>query len=94
VKRYALSLLGVLGAALILVLVPLALPWRALLAWAWAASPMAMVSWLPARIAIRIGEPIAPEELFGERGKTPDDARLRDALANVEAAIQRLTTPA
>jgi hypothetical protein len=94
VKRYGLSLLGVLGAALILALVPTAWPWRALLAWAWAASPLAMVSWLPTRIAIRIGEPIPPEVLFGERSEKPDDATLKRALGDVEAAVQRLITPA
>lgn len=94
VKRYGLSVLGVLGAVAILALVPIAWPWRALLAWAWMALPISFVSWLPTKIAIRIGEPIAPEVLFGERSDVADEASLRRALLKVEAAVQRLTTPA
>jgi 1-acyl-sn-glycerol-3-phosphate acyltransferase len=89
VKRYGLSVLAVLGAAAIVAWVPLAWPWRALLAWAWAASPLAMLSWFPARVRVRIGPPLAPEALFGERGAhDDDDARLVEALRRVEAAVQ------
>lgn len=94
VKRFGLSLLALLGAATILAFVPVAWPWRVLLAWAWAASPLALVSCLPTRITIRIGPPLAPEELFGERAEGPaDDATLKQALAKVEAAVQALVTP-
>lgn len=89
VKRYGLSVLAVLGAVLVMLLLPVAGPWRLLIAWGWAASPLAMVSWLPATIRIRIGEPIAPEALFGEQGSA-DEARLPEALATVERAVQGL----
>ncbi|MEA2748248.1 MAG: hypothetical protein QOI41_2391 [Myxococcales bacterium] len=100
IKRYGLSVLAVIGAALILWLVPLAWHWRALIAWAWAASPLSLLSWWPARIRIRIGAPIAPETLFGERAdagaKNTNDANeaneavLRRALPVIEQAVSAL----
>ena len=89
VKRYGLSVLAVIGAALILTFVPL--PWhlRALLAWGWAASPLSLLPWVPARIRIRIGPAITPETLFGESARGgEDDAALTRALVIVERAVQ------
>lgn len=88
VKRYGLSVLALLGAAAILAWVPLAWPWRALLAWAWAGSPLAMLPVLPARVCVRVGPALAPELLFGERSQPFDDARLVEALRQVEHAVQ------
>jgi len=88
VKRYGLSVLAVVGALLIMALVPLAWHWRALLVFGWAASPLAMLSWLPVRVQIRIGAPISPEALFGDR--LAADAALVPALSQVEAGVQRL----
>lgn len=93
VKRYGLSLLAVIVAAMILWLVPLAWPWRLLLAWAFAASPLSLVAWLPARIRIRIGAPIAPETLFGVRDESGSDEALRRALVVVEEAVTHLQNP-
>jgi 1-acyl-sn-glycerol-3-phosphate acyltransferase len=90
VKRWPLSLLGVLGAAAIVAFVPGALAWKIGAAWAWAGSPLALVSWIPWTIRMRIGTPIGPEELFGEAG---GDEELRAALARVESAVQALVTP-
>ena len=90
VKRYGLSLLAVIAAALILALVPLAWPWRVLLSWAFAASPLALLPCVPARIRIRIGAPIAPETLFGSRDAGEPDEALRRALTLVEEAVTRL----
>lgn len=83
VKRYAITLLGVLGALAIAALVPLAWPWRALLVWAWLASPLQLLPWIPWRVRLRIGAPLAPETLFAG-----DD--LAPALRTVEQAIERL----
>jgi 1-acyl-sn-glycerol-3-phosphate acyltransferase len=91
IKRYGLSVSAVLGMALILGCVPLSWPFRALLACAWAASPLALASWWPARIRIRIGAPMPPETLFGDRAsRAGDDAVLVEALAKVEHAVQSL----
>jgi 1-acyl-sn-glycerol-3-phosphate acyltransferase len=88
VKRWAITGLGVLGAAAIFAWVPLAWPWRALLAWAFIASPLSMLPWLPWRIRIRIGPPIAPETLFGNG--SGDDGAVARALPIVEQAVQTL----
>jgi hypothetical protein len=89
VKRYGLSVLAVIGAALILGLVPLAWPWRIAMAWAFAASPLALVAWLPTRIRIRVGAPLRPETLFGARDELSSDEALKRALALVEDAVTR-----
>ena len=86
VKRFGLSVLAAVGAAAILFFVPLAWPWRALLAWVFAGSPLALFPILPATIRIRIGAPLSPEALFGSRDA--DDSVLVVALAQVQAAIQ------
>jgi 1-acyl-sn-glycerol-3-phosphate acyltransferase len=87
-KRWAITVLGVLGALAIFQWVPLAWPWRAVLAWAFMASPLALLPWVPWRIRMRIGPAIAPETLFDEGG--PDE--LLRALPIVEQAVQRLVS--
>jgi len=95
VKRVGVSVLGVVGAALILAFVPLAWPGKALLAWAWVASPLAMLPWWPATVRIQIGAPLSPEALFGPRSAASsedpaeDRRRLDAALGMVTAAVQR-----
>ncbi len=89
VKRWPLSLLAVLGGAAIVAFVPAALPWRIGAAWAWVASPLTLVPWVPWTIRMRVGEPIGPEQLFGEGG---GDEELERALARVESAVQALVT--
>lgn len=93
VKRYALSVAAVIGAAAIFVCVPVSWPARISLAWLWAASPLALASWFPARITIRVGTPLAPDELFGDRSVPEDDVTLARALERVEAAVQSVLTP-
>jgi len=93
VKRWSLSLLNVLGVAGILAWAPLDLPWRLLLAWVWSASPLTMVPWVPWRIRMRFGAPLAPEALFGERGAPDLEQKIDAALPAVEAAVQALVTP-
>jgi 1-acyl-sn-glycerol-3-phosphate acyltransferase len=86
VKRWAITVLGVLGATAIVFLVPLAWPWRALLAWAFIASPLSMMTWVPWTVRIRIGPVIAAEALFADGA----DLELERALPIVEQAVQRL----
>jgi 1-acyl-sn-glycerol-3-phosphate acyltransferase len=87
VKRLPLTLLAALGAAALIAFLPVALPWRIVAAWAWAASPFTLLSWVPWTIRMRIGEPIPPEALFGEDG---GDEELRRGLVRVESAVQAL----
>lgn len=84
VKRWGLSLFGVLGAASLVAFAPFTLPWRFLCAAIWALSPLAMLPCLPSRIRIRIGQPIQPDTLFTESGDL-DGARTR-----VERAVEAL----
>lgn len=90
-KRWAISLLGVIGAALAIWLLPVALPVRLLAAWLWLGSPLSFMPWLPSKIRMRIGEPIESAELFAGAG---DDDVLERALARVESSVQGLVTSA
>ena len=86
-KRWAVSLLGVIGAIAILLAVPAAVHWRVLLAWAWIGSPLSYAPWIPSTIRMRIGAPLAASELFGADGS---DATLDAALARVQKEVQAL----
>lgn len=86
-KRWGLTLLGLLVAALIVCAVPLAWPWRALGVYLWLGSPFIFLPWIPWTIRMRIGAPLPPEMLVD--GAT-DDAQLGRALMLVEAAVQAL----
>lgn len=86
-KRWGISLLGLLGAIAIATLAPWSWPLRALAIWAWLASPFPFVAWIPWTVRMRIGTPIPPEDLFGDEAT---DQQLGDALARVQGAIQRL----
>jgi 1-acyl-sn-glycerol-3-phosphate acyltransferase len=59
VKRYPISMLAVAGAIVLACMASLG-PWRFLLAWAWMASPFALIPWVPWPIRIAIGAPIEP----------------------------------
>lgn len=89
VKRYGVSLLSAIGAALIVTFVPLDWPFRAAMAWAWLACPLNLLSWVPSTIRITVGEPIPPETLFGDRTDASDET-LRRALTTVETSVQGL----
>lgn len=88
-KRWAIGVLGVIVAALILWFVPLAWHWRVLITWAWLASPLAIASWVPVTLKIRIGRPLSPESLFGNRDEA-DETELASALRAVESVITEL----
>jgi 1-acyl-sn-glycerol-3-phosphate acyltransferase len=68
----------------------LAWPWRALLAWAWAGSPLAFVPWIPWTIRMRIGPALMPETLFGTDASATGEAVLEFALRRVETEIQSM----
>lgn len=84
-KRWGLSVLSLVGAAAILLLVPLGPLGKIGLTWFWLASPFVFLPWVPWGVRMRIGEPIPAASLFPE-----DDASLEDALHRVEAAVESL----
>lgn len=92
-KRFALTALGVAGAVAIVTR-----PWRpwvkGVATWAWLTSPFVFLPVVPATIRFRIGEPISPEELFGEDREAEEatDGVLERALARVQGAVQGLVT--
>lgn len=83
-KRWGISLTGLLGAVAISTCVPLAIEWRALFTWLWLGSPLVFLPIVPWRITMTIGAPIEPDQLFD--GK--DD--LAGALKQVELGVGRL----
>jgi 1-acyl-sn-glycerol-3-phosphate acyltransferase len=87
-KRWAISVLGVVGAIAILALVPLSWPLRLALAWLWLGSPLVFLPWVPWTIRMRIGVPIPAAELFADRSGNESADALQPALARVEAAVQ------
>jgi 1-acyl-sn-glycerol-3-phosphate acyltransferase len=89
-KRWGLSLLGAIGAALILAFVPAAWPLRVLLVWLWLSSPLTFVPWVPWTVRMRIGAPLTVAELFPDADGS--EAELTRAAARVEAAVQALVT--
>ena len=88
IKRWALTLLGVLGCVGIAAL-PLGIWPRVGLAYLWLASPLVLLPWIPWTIRFRIGEPIQNERLFQAVGVDDD---LENALDGVEKRIQALVT--
>jgi 1-acyl-sn-glycerol-3-phosphate acyltransferase len=83
-KRWGISLPGLLGAAAIFACVPLALEWRALIIWLWLGSPLVFLPIVPWRITMTLGAPIEPEQLFAGTDDLPG------ALEQVEQAVERL----
>lgn len=86
-KRYALSLMGVIGAAAVFALRPRdSLALSVLLAWLWLWLPFATLPWVPWKIRVRIGTPLTPDELFGQ----DPEASLEQAYRRVESAVRSL----
>jgi len=90
VKRWGISLLGVIVAALVLTLVPASWPGRAAIVWLWLGSPLTFFPWVPWTLRMRIGTPIPASELFTLAGSDGGDEQLSRALARVQAAVQAL----
>ena len=84
VKRWGVSLLGLLVAILLGAFLPVTWPLRAALIWLWLGSPLIFLPWVPWTVRMRIGPPLAAADLFGEGA----DTELPRALARVEAAVQ------
>ena len=92
-KRFPITLSAVIvaGAMAALAVAGIAPPWlAALVAWLFAASPLATLPWIPWSISMQIGRPIAARELFGDG---TDDRMLDAAYARVEDAVHALVTP-
>jgi 1-acyl-sn-glycerol-3-phosphate acyltransferase len=83
-KRWGISLTGLLGAVAIFACVPLAIEWRALIAWLWLGSPLVFLPIVPWRITMTIGAAIEPEQLYYGTDDLPA------ALKQVEQTIERL----
>ena len=84
-KRWGISLPGLLGAAAILAWVPWAIEWRALLVWLWLGSPLVFLPIIPWRINMRIGTPFQLEALDAK-----DDLDEVGQLHSVERCIEAL----
>ncbi len=83
IKRWALSLLGVIGCVGIAAL-PLNIWLRGGLAYLWLASPLVLFPWIPWTIRFRVGEPLQNSQLFSD-GFDPVQA-----LQAVEQRIESL----
>lgn len=89
-KRWALSVLGVVGAAAIAWFTPLPWPAKLVLIWLWLGSPFVFLPWIPWTIRMRIGAPLEASMLFAPGDATPSEDELRTALHIVERAVRRL----
>lgn len=85
-KRWGISLTGVIGAAAILALAPLSLEWRVLLIWVWLGSPLVFMPIIPWSIRLNIGQPLKPHDLFGNES----EHELHGALQRVQREVEGL----
>lgn len=86
-KRYALSLMGLIGVVAVFAWRPAgSLALSVLLAWLWLLLPFATLPWVPWKIRVRIGTPLTPEELFGHDPR----ASLDEAYRRVQSAVRSL----
>jgi len=86
-KRWGISLTGIIGAAAIIALVPLGLEWRMLLTWVWLGSPLVFMPIIPWSIRLSIGKPLEPRDLFGNESNTELHAALQRVQGDVEQLI-------
>jgi 1-acyl-sn-glycerol-3-phosphate acyltransferase len=84
-KRWGLSVLGVLVSIAIWLLVPLEPGYRAVLIWLWLGSPFVFWPIVPWSIRYTLGPPLEPDTLFRE-----DDPDLAAAAERVQATVQAL----
>jgi hypothetical protein len=88
-KRFPVTLLGVLGAAALLAFGPVFNWWiTGALAWLWLVTPFSRLPWIPWKVRISIGAPVASTDLFD-----PSDDTLDAAYARVELLVQRIVRP-
>jgi 1-acyl-sn-glycerol-3-phosphate acyltransferase len=87
-KRYPLTVLGLAGVLAIATLPPWAPAWKVLAAWLWlGATVLPFLPWVPWKVRMRIGTPIAAPDLFDGTGSDED---LRAALVRVQGAVGEL----
>jgi hypothetical protein len=94
VKRWGLSVLGLVGAAALLLWLPWSWPVRLLVIWFWLGSPLVFLPFVPATVRFAFGAPVSPIALFGDPTSAepsppgPPDPQLQRALQLVERAVQ------
>ena len=84
-KRWGLSVLGVLVSLVIWLFVPLEPGFRALLIWLWLGSPFVFWPIVPWSLRYTVGAPLEPDALFRD-----DDPDLAAAALTVQSAVQAL----
>jgi 1-acyl-sn-glycerol-3-phosphate acyltransferase len=94
VKRWGISLLGLIVAALLVAAGPWSWPLRAGLVWVWLGSPLVFLPWVPWTIRMRIGAPLAASELFAPVEGDAESDGLQRALGRVQEAVQSLVDEA
>lgn len=88
IKRWGLSLLGVVVAALWLGFGLGALPWRLLVAYLWLSCPLIFWPIIPATLSFHVGEPLEAAQLFDQT--LSEEAQLEEALQRVQGELARL----
>ncbi len=86
-KRWGVTLLGVLG-AIALAFLPINVWLRAFLVWLWLSTPLMMLPFIPATLRFRIGSPLETDELFDKN--LPEDQSLQQGYDKVVETIQAL----
>lgn len=86
-RTWAISVLGLVGLAVLAALSPWLTWWvTLLLAGAWLSSPFPFLPWLPWTVRVRLGPPLHPQDLFDPVA----DPDLRLATRRVEDSVQRI----
>ena len=87
VRRFPVTLLGLLGAAGLVAAGPrIGWPLAAVLALAWLLLPVSQIPWIPWKVHVRVGPPISADELFPDES----DETLERAYERVRTAIETL----
>ena len=92
VKRFPLTLMSVVGAVLIVTLAGPVIGWHwaALLAFAYASSPLVFLPTIPSTIRMRVGQAIPWEDLFAVEPDDTEDEVLQRAYHRVVGEVQGL----
>lgn len=80
IKRFGISLLGVLGCVGILAGTAWPLGWQLLACWAWLASPLVLLPWLPWTIRMRVSEPLDPPSAVDDGALHAVERAVKQAL--------------
>ena len=90
VKRWGVSVFGILGALAVVSFAPVPLPLGLFLAVIWLGTPLVFLPIVPWKIQFSVGEPIEVDELICPGDGEDAAARLRSALSLVERRLQEL----